>query len=139
MSRASILLSLSAALVWNCAHESAPDARETPPSDQTSPALAAAPDDDAGDGLQCAVEALLQTRCVGCHGPDAKNGVPLVRPEDLQAPSAAHPGESIAARAIVRMRDTARPMPPRGEPIDEARIEELARWMDTGFAESVCP
>jgi mono/diheme cytochrome c family protein len=101
--------------------------------------LSDAPEIDRGDGLQCAVQATLQTHCAGCHGPDAKNGVPLVTLTDLRAASAQHPGETIAARALVRMRDANRPMPPRGAPVEEAEIDALAQWIATDLAESVCP
>lgn len=93
---------------------------------------------DGGTGAGCEVLALLQTRCVSCHGEVPSEGapMPLTRLAELRAASLRTPAESNAQRSIARMRDAVIPMPPA--PHARATPDELAlmeTWLRNGQPE----
>ena len=88
----------------------------------------------------CAAATVLAT-CWGCHTSPPRGGAPmsLAHPSDLAAPSAAQPGSSLAERALARIRDTARPMPPAGLPRpDAASVAAFAAWIADGRPSGTC-
>jgi hypothetical protein len=89
--------------------------------------------------VPCEVADVLARRCTSCHGASPSGGAPtsLVSFADLSAISAAHPGETAAARALARMRDGVRPMPPGGT-LPEDEIAPLARWVAAGAPREAC-
>jgi hypothetical protein len=92
-------------------------------------------------GLPCDVQSLLSNRCVTCHGTRPLAGVPtsLVSYADLTAPSAANPAQSNAERAVVRMQDTAMPMPPApGMSVPATEIAALQSWIAAGYPQDGC-
>jgi mono/diheme cytochrome c family protein len=102
------------------------------------------PPDDAGEpppdpALGCAVASTLASRCVGCHGAAARNGVELDALDKLSKESAKVPGELTAQRIVARMRDADRPMPPRGELVPEAEIAAVEAWIAAGMPAASCP
>ena len=86
----------------------------------------------ASSEFPCDVAETLQF-CTGCHARPPRGGAPfpLVERADLAAP--------IAQRALARMRDGARPMPPAGLPRPSAmQIDAFAAWIDAGMPEGTC-
>jgi mono/diheme cytochrome c family protein len=121
-----------------------PDAGSSEVPDASSDGADAAVTADAGEsegtGLPCEVEALLKMHCQGCHGPQAKNGVPLTTFAQLSAASKGYPDETIAERALTRMSSSERPMPPtgKGTPVSADEAAAFAAWIDHGAALEQC-
>lgn len=94
----------------------------------------------ASTEFPCDVAQVLAT-CWGCHSDPPRGGapVPLVTRADLTEASGVQPGAILAERALLRMRDTARPMPPTGSPRpDAAGIAAFEAWLDAGMPEGSC-
>ncbi len=113
-----------------------PDANESPDGSTSFPR------GDGGTGAGCDVLALLQTRCVSCHGEVPTEGapMPLTRLSDLRAPSLRTATETNAQRSIARMRDPVIPMPPA--PHERATPDEIAlieTWIANGQTDCVSP
>lgn len=91
-----------------------------------------------GEGLPCEVVRTLESHCWGCHGvsPTANAPFALATVDDLRTP--AREGATRAARAVTRMRDNARPMPPAGARATEPEIAAVEQWVAAGLAESTC-
>ncbi|MFO0612818.1 MAG: hypothetical protein U0414_09535 [Polyangiaceae bacterium] len=89
-------------------------------------------------GLPCDVAKLLESKCTSCHSspPVAGALVSLVSREDLMAPSAVKPEESIAQRAVERMTAEFSAMPPGGGEAADAPV--LQAWIDAGMPEGDC-
>ncbi len=99
-----------------------------------------------GDGgivvdVPCDIYALLSTYCWACHGPTPTNGAPqpLVTLAELQALSPGYPTQSNGQRAVVRMADSAAPMPPSGNAAPSATDQgNFAAWVDAGMPAGSC-
>lgn len=107
--------------------------------------------DDDGDGegggesplptqpsdLPCDVVDVLAA-CTSCHaGADPSGSVGLVTRADLAASSPADPSVTVADRAVARMQDAARPMPPTGLP-GAADVAVLEAWIQSGMPAGDC-
>jgi mono/diheme cytochrome c family protein len=97
-------------------------------------------EEDKGAGLPCAIEKLLQTRCQGCHGAMAKNGVPLMTLEHLMAPAKVDANVPVFERVLARVMSAERPMPPMGKgmPVSEEELALLQAWIDDGTPAERC-
>jgi hypothetical protein len=92
--------------------------------------------------LPPAVQTILRDRCVSCHNKPPLKDVPtsLTSFADLTAPSASDPTRTNAQLALVRMQDTAMPMPP--SPLSRATAAEIATmqaWVAAGTPKPACP
>lgn len=99
-----------------------------PPADQEPPPPVAT----SGE-LPCDVQAVLQS-CGACHGTNLAGGanVHLVTYANLAAPSPMDPTQLEIDRAIARMGDAQRPMPPGGG-ATQADISTLVAWRAAGM------
>ena len=104
-------------------------------------------DDSEGDAeadtdpeLPCNVKAFFAMKCQRCHGPEAKNGTPLMNRGDLMATSKRDTMMSVIERVLLRVSDPEKPMPPmgKGEPASEADIAMLKAWVDSGMTATEC-
>ncbi len=90
-------------------------------------------------GIPCDVAKVLADHCLSCHGEKPSAGAPvsLVTYADLTAPSAVDPAISYVARAVIRMGDSAEPMPPSGgsTPGDVAILQS---WIQAGTPKGDC-
>lgn len=100
--------------------------QEEVPADQ--PEVAVVPD---AIGLPCDVKAFLALHCQGCHSAEAKNGTPLLTRENLVAASKKDPTLMVGERAIMRMIDAEKPMPPaaKNDRIVQADLEMFSGWL----------
>jgi len=92
-------------------------------------------------GMPCDVQALLQTRCLGCHSNPPVNGatMPLVTRTDLMAPSLADPTQTFAQRALTRIQLTVGEMPPAPAARATAtEITALGNWIASGYTAASC-
>lgn len=76
----------------------------------------------ANTGLPCNVQQLLENRCIGCHL--AASPPPLLTYDDLLKPAPSNPAKNLAQVSLERMKDTARPMPPK--PAEAPTADEIA-------------
>jgi hypothetical protein len=88
------------------------------------------------DQSGCNVLAVVNARCISCHGSPPSGGAPmsLNTLSALRAPSARDPSKSYAERAIVRMQDGVSPMPPPPNP--GATADDVAvfqTWISAGL------
>jgi hypothetical protein len=92
----------------------------------------------AGD-LPCAVKALLETSCAGCHSAPLRAPAALVTYEDLKAPALSDPSKSLAEVALARMEDDARPMPPApGARVADGPRLAFRQWLERGAPREAC-
>ncbi|HVV84949.1 MAG TPA: hypothetical protein VHE35_17920 [Kofleriaceae bacterium] len=92
------------------------------------------------DQFPCEAAKLLST-CWACHGTPPRGGaeISLDKLTDLTAASMAAPGQSVAQRALARLRDTNDPMPPVGYPRpSDADITAFEGWVDGGMPGGTC-
>lgn len=111
----------------------------SPHADTEPPNTADAGDSPVSGDLPCDVADVVQT-CVSCHSDPPRAGapMPLASRADLLAPSP-FPGSLQAERALARMTDQARPMPPAGVPgLSSAQIARFEAWIDAGFPTGMC-
>ena len=110
------------------------------PSDQEGGASlppSGAPTGPAGTGLAtglpCDVQAVIENRCLACHG-GQMNGVPLMlNYDDMQVKSKTDPTKTLAQLSLDRMKSTTSPMPP--PPVvkpDPDEIQTFADWVAAG-------
>jgi hypothetical protein len=88
-----------------------------------------------GGELPCDVLEVVRTRCQTCHADPPMFGapMPLVDPEDFQAPAITMPGERVYQRASVRIHDARNPMPPAtSPPLTTEQIATLDAWFAAG-------
>jgi hypothetical protein len=86
------------------------------------------------------VLSVLQSKCWSCHG-DPPEGAPmaLVTRAELLTPSTKDPTKTYAERALVRMLDTNKPMPPKGSPAASAAdVAAIQKWVDGGRQGGTC-
>jgi hypothetical protein len=94
-----------------------------------------------GEGLSCAVKTLLQTACWACHGARPANGAPfsLISRDEFMTNSLVEPSKTRLARSIERMKDTNKPMPPRGLPaLTAEQIKVFEEWQAQGTPLQSC-
>lgn len=92
----------------------------------------------AASDLPCDVAALLETHCLACHqGSNRKGDVDLSSRAALMEPSPAAPTQTVAERALDRMKDADFPMPQAGQ-LPPAQIAVLEDWVDAGMPEGEC-
>ncbi|MGZ3445860.1 MAG: hypothetical protein ACXWLG_10375, partial [Myxococcaceae bacterium] len=94
----------------------------------------------AGD-LPCDVAAVLSTHCTSCHGAPPSGGAPMSLDSlaTLTAPAAGFPGQTEAQRSLVRMQDTASPMPPgAGVTVSATEIASFSAWVNAGTPAGSC-
>jgi hypothetical protein len=92
-------------------------------------------------GLPCDVQALVQTRCQGCHAAIPINSapMPLVTRAHLMAPSYVDAAQTFAQRALARVQLTAGQMPPApAARATAAEIQGLNAWIAAGYPSSTC-
>lgn len=79
--------------------------------------------------------ALLSKRCFACHGPNGEEGlVRFDRRDDMVDRGAIVPGEPDGSELLRRVASTdpdAR-MPPKGDRLSAAQVEQLRRWIAQG-------
>jgi uncharacterized membrane protein len=95
----------------------------------------------AATGIPCDVQALLQTRCQGCHTNPPANGapMPLLSYANLTTASFADPTMTFAQRAVTRMNNNTSPMPPA--PNARATATEIAAmnsWVAAAYPRGTC-
>lgn len=88
--------------------------------------------------LPCDCANLVATHCASCHGPTpVGNSVSLWGHAALTAKSAVDPTKTVAERSLLRMRDTASPMPPGGG-LSATDIGVFETWMKSGSPAGSC-
>ena len=108
--------------------------------------LAAGPDGGSGGGvvpgdLPCDVATLLSAHCTSCHGSPPTGDAPMSLDSlaALTAISTSYPGQTYAQRSLVRMQDSASPMPPGAAvTVSSAEIAAFAGWVDAGTPTGSC-
>ncbi|MFN5496570.1 MAG: DUF1549 domain-containing protein, partial [bacterium] len=106
-------------------------------------ALALAPSRPAAEvDFERDIAPIFAAKCLSCHGPEKqRSGYRLdvksiaLSGGELSAPNI-HPGDanSSALYRYVSGADPEMEMPPRGEPLNEAEIALVRRWIDEGAA-----
>ncbi len=82
----------------------------------------------SASGLPCEVATVLNARCATCHS-TAQFGVALKTYAQLSSASPTHPGQTVAQRALVRMKDGS--MPPGGG-LSAAELAIIENWVNAG-------
>lgn len=102
-------------------------------------------DDPAGSvgattGLPCDVSQVLQTHCLRCHGnPPAGAPITLASYQALNASSMVDSTKRVAERALLRMQDSASPMPPGAGPtVGAAEVDVVRTWVTAGMPAGTC-
>jgi hypothetical protein len=88
----------------------------------------------------CEAAAVLST-CWSCHTTPPRGGatLPLDKLADLRAMSTVAPTQTVAERSLVRLRDAADPMPPRGYPRpSDTDIAMFEAWIGDGMPQGTC-
>ena len=91
--------------------------------------------------LPCDVATLLAAHCTSCHGtpPGSNAPMPLDSHAALTAMSTSFSGQTYAQRSLVRMQDSASPMPPgTGVTVPAADIAAFASWVNAGTPTGTC-
>src|SRR3974390_2721411 len=91
--------------------------------------------------LPCAIAAILESECLGCHGPIPANGAQdrLDSPPAPLSPPRSQPSISYAQLALERMQSTTSPMPPA--PYARAtstQIDQWSTWVSGGTQAGSC-
>lgn len=93
--------------------------------------------DSANSGLPCEVSQVFSKTCTACHSSSASGLPKLLTYADVTTSSAVDPSKKIIERAIARMQDPARPMPPSGlAPASEVAV--LQAWLNAGTPKGSC-
>lgn len=89
-------------------------------------------------GVPCDVAQLLADKCLTCHGTKPIGGAPmsLVTYDDLVATSKVDASKKVVERCVIRMQDSASPMPPSGGAAADAAT--LQAWIDAGTPKGDC-
>lgn len=93
--------------------------------------------DSAGSGLPCEVSLVLSKTCTACHGSSASGLPKLLTYADVTTLSTVDPSKNVIERAIARMQDPARPMPPSGLP-PASEVAVLQAWLRAGTPKGSC-
>lgn len=97
--------------------------------------------DGGASGLLCEVATFLSDRCVSCHGTPVAGGatMSLASRADLVKPSYVIASQTFAERALARMQDAQRPMPPAPAPrATTSEITALSSWISAGMPDGNC-
>jgi hypothetical protein len=91
-------------------------------------------------GLPCDVKAFLALHCQGCHGAEAKNGTSLLTYENLSTAAKKDAAVWVADRALLRMSETEKPMPPasKNDRVTDADLAMFTAWLDDGMPKGRC-
>jgi hypothetical protein len=83
--------------------------------------------------LPCAVSKTLVSKCQSCHGAMLVGGAPmsLVTFADFKKPAVTQPTLTVGQLALMRLNDTAKPMPPGGT-ISADEKKTLTDWLSAG-------
>jgi mono/diheme cytochrome c family protein len=93
---------------------------------------------DKTTGIPCGVSEILIESCSDCHGSQLVGTTQrLLTYEDLSAKTEDDPSQTVAARAVVRMRATDKPMPP-DERLDDGKIAAFDAWIKAGLPRGSC-
>lgn len=108
-----------------------------PATDSGESVIPNTPTGPAGSGLRtglpCDVQALIEERCVGCHSGEQPGTPKLSEYPDFLLPSKGDPNITMAQAAILRMKSTTNPMPPKpAEPSDTEEIQTMEEWVKGG-------
>ncbi|MBK8251199.1 MAG: hypothetical protein IPK82_00835 [Polyangiaceae bacterium] len=89
-------------------------------------------------GVPCDVAAVMADKCLSCHGAKP-SGAPmsLATYEDLTATSTVDSTKTVIERAVIRMADASKPMPPAGGATADD-IAVLQAWIDAGTPKGDC-
>jgi mono/diheme cytochrome c family protein len=96
-----------------------------------------APEGPAGTGLAtglpCDVQAVLENRCLACHGGQMTGVPPMLNYDDMMVKSKVDPTKTLAQLSLDRMKSTTSPMPPppAAKP-DPDEIQTFADWVNAG-------
>jgi len=123
---ASLALTMLTATGCYYATNAGDDDGTTPPVDSTE--------------FPCEAAKTLAT-CWSCHGTPLRGGATfaLDKLSDLRANSTVAPNQTQAQRSLVRLRDSARPMPPSGYPRpSDADILAFEGWINAGMPGGTC-
>jgi mono/diheme cytochrome c family protein len=96
-----------------------------------------APEGPAGTGLAtglpCDVQAVLENRCLACHGGQMTGVPPMLNYDDMMAKSKVDPTKTLAQLSLDRMKSTTSPMPPPpAVKPDPDEIQTFADWVAAG-------
>ncbi len=91
----------------------------------------------ASSGIPCDVSQVLSKTCTACHSSTASGLPKLLTYADVTAASMVDPTKKLIERAIVRMQDPARPMPPSGLP-PASDVAVLQAWVNAGTPMGSC-
>src|SRR6056297_1375061 len=94
------------------------------------PSIADAVDIADGVDFETDVAPILQSRCLGCHGPTGEGGVRLDRFDD--AAETWVPGDPAASRLIEQVSGPEPAMPLDGDPLSGAEVATLRAWVAAG-------
>ena len=118
-----------------CASENADDLTAATPNGNTGGSNTGG-SGTTGGGMPCAVQELLVNRCQQCHSDPPQFGapMPLLTRDHLLAAVPSDGSTSAGARSVVRMKDSANPMPqPPNLPATAAEIAALEAWVSGGM------
>lgn len=112
----------------------------TPDAELPDAAVADAAPVPVPSNLPCDVEEVLSKNCQRCHGETAKNGTSLMTRASLIAASVKDPALHVIDRALLRMAEIEKPMPPigKGEAVSEESRAVLENWVDQGMPAATC-
>ncbi|TWT33214.1 DUF1553 domain-containing protein [Blastopirellula retiformator] len=102
------------------------------------PSLLTAAKNESPVDFQQQIAPLLSQRCVSCHSPNIKKGeLSLATPDDMLDSGFVLPGDvdgSYLLEVIVGHDEKPAAMPKDGEPLTEAEVALLKRWVEQGAA-----
>lgn len=116
------------------------DGGVTDPNDEGGTAAlppGSAPQGAAGTGLvtglPCDVQAVLENRCLACHGGQMTGVPPMLNYDDMLVKSKTDPTKTLAQLSLDRMKSTTSPMPPPPAAKPEAdEIQTFQDWVNAG-------
>ncbi len=91
--------------------------------------------------IPCDISTIVSTYCWTCHGPQPGGGASfsLVTDAEFKAVSPLYPGQTYGQRAVVRMADTALPMPPSpNASVPSADQTTFSAWVSSGMPSGTC-
>lgn len=97
----------------------------------------AGPEQDAGAGLPCDVDAVIANGCRSCHRAGGTAPMPLMSRGHFLAATPSNPAVTVGAQSIARMRNVTAPMPPSGQ-LPNAEIQAVEAWVNAGMPVGVC-
>ena len=91
-------------------------------------------------GLPCDVKAFLALHCQSCHGAEGKGGTSLMNHENLVAAAKKDPALMVADRALLRMVDSEKPMPPaaKNDAVSPSDLALFTAWVNLDMPKGRC-